>query len=211
MAGTSWATPNILAATTLGIGLSGIFSGANLALSYIAIPGLLLPPAQANLEQKTTARPATSPAQLARQWRVVYLLGKATLPFAALASCFCFLYVAWNLPTVPSPFAAAGGEKQKLKWAFYAAAGLAISIAPFTLIIMEKTNSALEGRASKADATTESDDLDNSEPGIKGNKKGTDVESTEDLMRWWAVLAFVRAGLPLAAIMTVVGGLVLYG
>lgn len=217
MAAPILATSNLLAPTALGVGLSGFFSGANFALTYMAVPGLLLPAATSQSQAKGSStsggklRPATSDPQLARQWRLVYLSGKGILPWVSLISSICFAYVAWNLPSTSSSFAETEKSLRSLKWGFVVAASLAISIVPWTLIIMRNTNATLEERAGQADAIAERSEPDVLEADVKGNENGSKGITTEELMRWWGALNLIRSSLSFSAILTVVGGLFLYG
>ena len=158
--------PNLLAATALGLGFSGFFSGASFALSCIAIPGLLLPAAKPQWRTKhpssgAAVKPATPPSQLARQWRLVYLAGYKYLPGFALASSMCFTYVVWNLSTSGITLER---NLNSLKSVFIVAATLAVSAVPWTLVFIKGTNETLSERARRADSIEEIDEGNRSEP-----------------------------------------------
>lgn len=211
------AWPNLLVPTALGVGLSGFFSGANFALTYIAVPGLLLPAATSRSQEKGASSSggrsgsSTPGPQLARQWQFIYRSGKGILPWFSLTSSICFAYVAWNLQDPSSSVVKADKSMGSLKWIFILAASLAISIVPWTLIVMKYTNATLHERAGQADAAAAKGDLKGSETGVKGNDEGLENRTTEDLIRWWGVLNFIRSSLVFAAVLAVTGGLFLYG
>jgi Domain of unknown function (DUF1772) len=203
-------TPSLLVATSLGIGFSGFFAGANFGLSYIAIPGLLLPAAGSRDQGNPSPTPATPSSQLARQWRLVFHSGKAVLPWFALASSACFAYVAWSLPVTSPSIVESSRNLRTLKWVFVVAASLAILIAPWTFTVMKHTNAALQKRAKQADATAEKGIADGLEVDLKGNERGIESKTTEELIRHWSFLNFIRASLPFTAILTVLAGVTLY-
>ena len=118
----------------VGLTASSIFFGANLGMSFIFIPTLLLaaPPSasQAQLNGENTAslnsssseRPAANPSHLARQWLAMYDIGKKAGPFFALLATGSWLYTALQVP-------AGFRTQQRL---FAAASFLSIAILPFT-------------------------------------------------------------------------------
>lgn len=217
MAASVLAKENLLVPTVLGVGLSGFFSGANFALSYMAMPGLLLSAARSQSQTKDAvpsngkARPAMPASQLARQWRAVFLKGKSIGPLVGLTSSLCFAYVAWNLPSTSSSYLEAEKDFHSLKWIFVAAAGMTISIVPWTLIFMESTNATLLERAGQADANAEMGDADTFETGVKGNRQGLGGWETADLMYRWSQLNLIRSSLPFSSVLIVALGLFLYG
>ncbi|KAJ4545793.1 hypothetical protein HRR78_006069 [Exophiala dermatitidis] len=187
---------HITVAGTLGITLSAIFVGANLGISDISIPTLLLPPppsplpAPANADNAasptaiSSEKPATKSPQLARQWQHIYDIGKKAGPAAALFASTSFLYAFRNLPE-------AATRQRRL---FLAAAVLCLSIVPFTFGAMKRTNDEL-GRRARA-ALQGDEDVANSDAA-----QGT-IESyqTHDLLNWWATLNTLRASLHIGAI-----------
>ncbi len=76
---------------------------------------------------------------------------------------------------------------------------------------MRNTNATLEERAGQADAIAERSEPDVLEADVKGNENGSKGITTEELMRWWGALNLIRSSLSFSAILTVVGGLFLYG
>ena len=158
--------PNsVLLGSALGIASSAMFFGGNLAISFITVPTLLLP------SPSSTRTPTKSP-HLARQWKNTYDLGKKAGPFFALTASGCWLYTVRNLP-------AGAGLQQRL---LVAAAGLSMSVVPFTFGVMNRTNNELDRRAGVATKGGSEDTKSDAQ-------KGT-VESyeTHDLLRWWAQL-----------------------
>jgi len=179
-------------AGTLGTTFSAIFVGANLGITYMTVPVLLLPspatplalPAHAPKNSASSQKPATEPGHLARQWQATYSLGSKGGPFAALLASVSYLYAARTLPS------AAKLQKQL----FIAAAGLSLAIVPFTFVIMARTNHELHRRADAATKGAEED--------FKADAKEGSIESyhTPDLVRWWATLNIMRASLHIGAI-----------
>ncbi|EXJ94663.1 hypothetical protein A1O1_03060 [Capronia coronata CBS 617.96] len=171
-------------AGTLGLTFSAIFLGANLGISYITVPTLLLssppsplpPPANApnaaSLTSAASEKPVTKASHLARQWQHVYNIGKKAGPVAALLASASFLFAFRNLPV-------AATRQRRL---FLAATGLCLSIVPFTFTAMKCTNGELTRRATAATRGEEDD--------AKFDARAGTVESyqTHDLLNWWATL-----------------------
>lgn len=180
----AWNSTRTTVAGALGIAFSSIFLGANLGISYISVPTLLLPsppsplpaPANApNAASPTTTSletPATKPSHLSRQWQHVYDIGKKAGPVAALLASASFLHAFRSLPV-------AATRQRRL---FLAAAGLCLTIVPFTFTAMRRTNNELGRRANLANKGEEED--------ARSEAKGGTVESyqTHDLLNWWATL-----------------------
>ncbi|KAJ9611591.1 hypothetical protein H2200_004775 [Cladophialophora chaetospira] len=171
----------------VGVTASSIFFGANLGMSFVFIPTILLPgpastlPAQASGENRasqtsnSTQRPATKPEHLARQWLATYDIGKKAGPFFALTATGSWLYTALTLP-------AGLGTQQRL---LAAASFLSVSIVPFTFTVMKRTNDELMRRADSA--TKGEEDKRNA-----GAEKGTvETYQTHDLLWRWAKLNFM--------------------
>ncbi|EXJ89991.1 hypothetical protein A1O3_03058 [Capronia epimyces CBS 606.96] len=173
-----------IVAGTLGLTFSAIFLGANLGISYISVPTLLLssprsplpPPANAPDEASPTTtsseKPATKPPHLARQWQHIFDIGKKAGPATAVLASASFLYAFRSLPL-------AATRQRRL---FLTAAGLCLTIVPFTFIAMQRTNNELERRANAATKGEEED--------IKLEARTGTVESyqTHDLLNRWATL-----------------------
>jgi len=171
-------------AGTLGIGFSAIFVGANLAITYMTIPVLLLPSPSSPLPPRGNApnedsptstssrKPASQPSHLAHQWAALYSLGSKGGPVAAILSSACYIYAARNTLSTAS-------FQKRL---FYTAAVLAVAIVPFTFGIMKRTNDELHRRAHEATQGEKAD-------AKVGAKHGTvEIYPTPELMRWWAIL-----------------------
>jgi len=173
-----------------------MFFGGNLVMSFVTVPALLLQspssplPAPANSENKSsptstsTAKAVTSASHLARQWQHVYDLGSKGGPFFALVACGSWLYTARRLPP-------GANLKQRL---LLAAAGLSMSIVPFTFTAMKRTNGELHRRAG---AATKGEDDETNTDAPAGS---VETYQTQDLLRWWAQLNMMRASLHLGAI-----------
>ncbi|OAP58501.1 hypothetical protein AYL99_07591 [Fonsecaea erecta] len=194
----------IILGTALGITSSAMFFGANLGVSFLTVPILLLPsppsalPAPANSDNRASPtstsaqRPATKFPHLARQWQVAYNIGKKAGPFFALLASGNWLYTARKLPT----------EAKLQQRLLLAATVLSVSIMPFTLGIMKRTNDELHRRA---DAATRGEEEDSKADAQKGT---VEKYETHDLLRWWAKLNFMRALLHLGAIACATAALV---
>ena len=171
-------------AGTLGIGFSAIFVGANMAITYITVPVLLLPsassplpsPANAANEDSPTStqskKPVSKPSHLAQQWAALYSLGSKGGPVAAILASGSYIYAARKLVKASS-------FRGRL---LYTAAALSLAIVPFTFGFMKRTNDELHRRAHAADQGEEAD--------AKVGAKSGSVEGyqTPELMRWWSVL-----------------------
>jgi len=181
-------TPYIFAATTLGIALSSCFAAGGLTLSYITVPSLLLPsPSTPQL-----LKPYTPALQLARQWRSVFLTGRAAGIPCALGSAVLFAYTAYYLPE----------NLQTPTYLYGTASALCISVIPYTLIVMESTNAALMDRAAEGDAIEELNVDDVTEVGMPA-AAGVQGMRTEDLLRRWALLNTTRSCISLLGILCV--------
>ncbi|OAA73296.1 hypothetical protein ISF_00197 [Cordyceps fumosorosea ARSEF 2679] len=106
-------------------------------------------------------------------WNGLFTRGMAVMPKVAITTALCYLYAAYKVR---------GGGERTTK-THLAAAGLVISIIPFTLIFMRNTNEMLLNGASAMTSTASS-----------------------QLISKWGNLNMVRSLLPLAA-----GVLGLYG
>ncbi len=158
----------VLLGSVVGLTSSAIFFGANLGITFIAVPVLLLPAAAST----SSGIPATKPPHLARQWQALYDIGKKAGPFFALLATGSWLFAARQMPT--------GLESQQRL--LVAAAGLSIAVVPFTSGVMKWTNDELTRRASVATRGEEGETK-------AGAKKDTvEAYQTRDLLRWWAKL-----------------------
>ncbi|EXJ61968.1 hypothetical protein A1O7_02400 [Cladophialophora yegresii CBS 114405] len=134
------------------------------ALSLMAVPVLL----------ETTSLPA----QLFHQWVTMYGYGHRVLPGLAIVTCLIYLRVAFTRR-----------RAKNHAWPLYALAGIVtVSIVPFTLIFMVKTNDTLFGL--ERDAR------------VKG-LVSMDIEMGKQLVTWWSRLHLMRSVLPLVG--TVIG------
>lgn len=169
-------------ASALGLAFCGAFVGGNLAISHIAVPTLLLPsplsalPAPANSENRKSPtatfspRPVTKASHLARQWQNIFDIGSKAGPVAALLSSGSFLYAFRELPS------SATFQRMLL----VTAAGLVVSIVPFTFIVMSRTNNELRRRVSAASRDEEAGPL------MDKQKGSVETYQTHDLVKWWA-------------------------
>lgn len=174
----------MILASTLGIASSAMFVGANLGISYISVPALLLPlpptplpsPANAHNTSSPTVtsveKPATKPSHLARQWQDMYKKGARAGPAASFLSSGCWLFAIRQLP-------AGARLEQRL---LLVAAGLSLAIVPFTLGVMKRTNGELLRRA---EAATRGEEENSKADAQKGTVESYPIH---DLLRWWATL-----------------------
>ncbi|EXJ73444.1 uncharacterized protein A1O5_03204, partial [Cladophialophora psammophila CBS 110553] len=155
--------------------------GANLSISFLTVPALLLPspsalPAPANSENTasptsvSSQRPATKSPHLARQWQYAYNIGKKPGPFFALLASGNWLYTVNHLPA----------EAKLRHRLLLAATGLSTAVIPFTFGVMKRTNDELHRRANAATR--------DEEEGFKVEAPRGTVESceTHHLIQWWA-------------------------
>ncbi|PWY90381.1 DUF1772-domain-containing protein [Aspergillus sclerotioniger CBS 115572] len=151
------------------IGLSGAawLSGNIAALSLIAVPALVE-------TQNETPVPTSIIVKL---WHSFYNKGKTQNPPIAAATATAFLYLAWSVRAGgplfrPTTYNLAG---------FYStAAVLTVSIVPFTIATMRKTNNALMSLAQS------SKDL-----------SAAEETQSSDLLKRWVFLNGIRSLLPL--------------
>ncbi|TQV98986.1 hypothetical protein V2A60_007322 [Cordyceps javanica] len=148
-------TPSLVAVAT-GIVGSVWTSGAIASLTLIGIPAALATP--------------QSPGIV---WNGLFTRGMAVMPKVAITTALCYLYGAYE----------ARGERAT-RTHLAAAAGLVMSIIPFTLVFMRNTNEML----------------------LKGASETVTSTATRELISKWGNLNLARSLLPLAA-----GILGLYG
>lgn len=156
-------------AQTIGITTAGILGGMNLTLSAYQIPTLLL-----------------SPAALAlRQFDQVYTLGKKAGPSLSLVSFGSFIYLAYDSYMRFADTAVLHSPLRN-QWKGYAvAAGLALGILPYTVVLMaggvnKKLREAAKGK--------KGDDVDD-----------MGVEEVRKTLVKWARFNYGRAALGVSA------------
>ena len=161
-------TTSVLLGSVLGLTSSAIFFGANLGISFIAVPTLLLP--SPNSTSSDVA--ATKSPHLAHQWQSMYDIGKKAGPFFALLATGSWAFAAQQLDM-------GSAVQQRL---LITAAGLSVAIVPFTKGVMGRTNDELMRRASAAVRGEEGETKAGAEAGTVGSYQ------THELLRWWAKL-----------------------
>ena len=110
----------------------------------------------------------------------MYKRGAATMPSLAILSALAYIYAAYfsQRPTVYSRL-----------WGVRLAGVLTISVLPFTLLVMGKTNATLMSKAQE---------LESLGVGVGYVEAGlVEGESVKELVDWWATLNAVRGSLPL--------------
>ncbi|PYH46313.1 DUF1772 domain-containing protein [Aspergillus saccharolyticus JOP 1030-1] len=173
--------------TAQAIGFSGAawLSGNIASLSLLTVPALL------RSSTTTTTNTKSIPLNLIiKTWHQIYESGKAQNPPIAAATATAFVYLAWTVSRAVEPpqllqrLSNSTSTVSPAAW-YAAAAGLVLSIVPFTAVVMQGTNAALI-RLSESPAELTAQE---------------EMESRELLKRWgW--LNGARSILPLA------GGLV---
>ncbi|EGC46183.1 conserved hypothetical protein [Histoplasma capsulatum var. duboisii H88] len=160
------------------VGLSGAawLSGNIAAYSVNVAPSLLTSAQESNLSAST----------LAKLWRNVYHLGATQNPPIALCTAAAFFYLAWSDRSGTISLREAGQNTSTL---YCAAGALTLSIVPFTILAMTKTNKELLEKAS----------LVETEPIAKVGARA----ETERFLRQWIGLNGMRSLFPLAACLVV--------
>jgi Domain of unknown function (DUF1772) len=169
-----------MAAALVGISLSSAFVGANLAISYLAVPSLLLP-----APSKAASNPATPSAHLARQWRSIYSHAMPIAITGSAISSASFVYAALQVP----------GSQSMQRNLLFAAASMAVFVVPYTLTLMAPTNSVLMERAKAGDMMEDSGQGDATEVGMP-KAQGLSGCQTEELLSRWVMLNYGRAAIP---------------
>ncbi|KAJ5960239.1 uncharacterized protein N7479_007389 [Penicillium vulpinum] len=180
---------------TLGCALaaSGIAT-----LSIMSIPNIIIParrPPGATLPFQDT--PETPTAHLTHQWLDLYTRGSKIFPGISAVSSLANLYALWTLQNSPTPGPDILGLGSSWSTCYLLAVGVTMSIVPFTLTAMKKTNAKLKAHATRGDAA----DAEGSEsmvvsPQEKAKQAREDSEVLELLQRW-SKLNLIRATLPL--------------
>lgn len=168
-----------LPAALVGITTAIAYSSANLGISLMAIPALLVP--QKSLNNVTSADDSDAPL-LARQWQAIYSRGHRLGPATVIFGTSSFIYAASKLPEADTT----------RRGLLFTSAGLTIAAFPYTWFCMLQVNNELHRRAGtlgtswSARATTQSDRImvDRALPGL--------IEA-------WASRGVIRALWPLAA------------
>ncbi|KAI2713476.1 hypothetical protein CBS147332_5216 [Penicillium roqueforti] len=178
---------------TLG---SAVGAGGIASLSIISIPNLIIParrPPSATLPFHDT--PGTSPGHLTHQWLDIYTRGSKIFPGISAVSSLANLYALWALRDSATPAPDIFGSS----WStcYMLAIGFTMSITPFTLTVMRKTNTKLKAHAKRDDAA----DAEGTEgmvvsPQEKAKRAREDGEVVE-LLQHWSQLNLIRAAFPL--------------
>lgn len=135
------------------------------SISAFAIPPILLAP----------------DSLVARQWKKLFDLGKASAPPIAVASALSFGFISYQWY----------GTLNQPKAEFYGlSAFLTICVVPYTLVLMRGVNGKLLSKAAQISTLKKDDDFDESQL-----PKG---QSSKELVDLWATYNAVRGILPLA-------------
>jgi hypothetical protein len=174
------ATPAFLSATLVGVAGSAAFSTLCLGISYLSVPSLLLPAPKVS----DTAIPKTPSGHLARQWQLIYDIGKFTGPPVSIVSAGSLIYAMTRIPA----------ELKVQRQLYITAAALIVSIMPFTLLVLAPTNTKLLEIAAVEVEGLESDETH------PGNVAAGQGQGTAELVRKWAGLNAIRALPPVLGI-----------
>jgi len=127
----------------------------------------------------------------------MYDLGKAAALPMICGSVLSYGYAAFQLPDT----------LETQRYLFIASATLSLLIPPYTLTIMQSTNTVLMQRAEEADAMKEISEDDVTEVGMP-KASGVEGQGMEDLLRKWASLNVGRNALPILSIACAITALV---
>ncbi|KAJ5384694.1 hypothetical protein N7517_002605 [Penicillium concentricum] len=165
-------------------------------LSIMSIPNIILParrPPGATLPFQDT--PGTPTTHLTHQWLDLYERGSRIFPGISAASSLANLYALWALQDTPTP--APGFVGSSWSTCYLLAVGVTMSIVPFTLTAMKKTNAKLKAHAKRDDAAgAEGTEGMVVSPQEKAKRARDDSEVVE-LLQHWSKLNLIRATLPL--------------
>ena len=185
----------VVAATLVGITASTFFVGANMALSYLAMPALVLP-ASPSSSKSPSPKAVTPSPHLAKQWSFIYDRAAPVAIAITGISTASFTYAAMQLPATLSM------QRNLL----IAAASMAFIVGPFTLTVIMPTNSVLKERANASDIVK-----DVGEAGVidAGRPKAQDISAyrTDELIIRWARLSYLRATMPTVAVFCAIAAL----
>lgn len=169
------ATPAFLTATLVGVAGSAAFTTICWGISYLNVPSLLLPAPKAS----DKSLPKTPSGHLARQWQLIYDIGKFTGPPVSIVSASSLTYAMTRIPV----------ELKFQRQLYITAAALIVSIMPFTLLVLAPTNTKLLKTAAVEAKGLESEDTH------PGNVAAGEGQGTAELIRKWAGLNALR-GIP---------------
>jgi hypothetical protein len=175
--------PKALAATLVGITLSSSFVGANLGISYLAVPSLLLPAPQQSATT-SSANAATPSPNLARQWRYIYDRAMPVAIAGSLMTSASFIYAALQLTDIHP------AQRNLL----IAAGAIVVCVVPYTRALMQPTNSLLMERAAMGDAGKDVSEEDVTEVGMS-KTRGLRGYRTEELLNRWGTLNYGRGAI----------------
>lgn len=184
-------SPESIVAASIGIVLSSAFVSANLGISYLAVPSLVL-----LAPSKAASNHATSSPHLARQWRSIYSHAMPIAITGSAISSASFIYAALQVP----------GSQSTQRNLFFAAASMAVLVFPYTLALMASTNSVLIERANAGDAMENFGKEDVTEVGMP-KAQGLRGYRTVELLNRWAMLNSGRAAIPVIGIVCAITAL----
>jgi hypothetical protein len=176
-------------ASTTGIISTTTFWSMNFTVNHLTFPALLLGgvPKSSSKSSELSSRfitPSTNDSQVSlpflnRQWQEVYWRGHRLGPFSAILSGVSFVTAAWF-----------SDPKSSQQYLYAVAAVAALSVIPWTILVMVPDNDELHRRG---DAQRLAADK-----GEQKEEKG-DGRHTMKLIRYWLFYNDVRASLALVA------------
>lgn len=188
---TARAAPLLLPPTLL---LSILASGVITSISALTIPCLLAGldhptiPSQSSSMVRTTPSKADDRAPretglVLTQWRRLYALGSKFGPGLLVPGAVGYATCAW------STYARSAMDGNRRCMMLMAAAVCNLAVVPFTILTLGGVNTELHRREEAA-------------KGVKGqqSKEKERGETSEELIRWWGVLNFVRGLFPLVGV-----------
>ena len=181
------ASPEFLSATLIGVAGSAAFTSLCWGISYLTVPSLLVPAPKASDKKQ----PKTPSGHLARQWQLIYDIGKFTGPPVSIVSAGSLVYAMTRIPA----------ELKVQRQLYFTAAALIVSIMPFTLIALAPTNTRLLDIAAIEAKGLESEHT-RPESIVAG-----EGQTTAELIRKWAGLNAVRGIPPVLGICCVLAAL----
>lgn len=177
------------------------YLGGIATLSIACIPNMTLP---AHIPAKSARSfyetPGTLADHLTHQWLDFYDRGHKIFPAIAGFASLANVYVFWVLRTIPTQTPAVGISS--LANRYLLAAATAMSIAPWTLLAMLKTNKKLD---SFAVSDSDEQEVEGDQDIILGTQEQTKQAQADSevpgLLKRWAKLNMVRAMFPLLGAM----------
>jgi hypothetical protein len=146
--------------------------------------------------------PGTSSSHLAHQWLDLYDRGKKIFPGLVVFGSAANAYAIWMLHHAPIPAPSTTTTTLGSSWSaststcYLIAIGVAMGIAPFTGLVMGKTNNRLNSH-SQHDGAAGSEGTKDVMVSAQNEAKQTMGDEVPELLTHWAKLNLVRSVFPL--------------